>query len=350
MSAAHAELERRYRRLLRLYPREFRARRGAEMLGVLMAGARDGQNRAARDDVTDIVKGSLLMRLRGPRGGWAPALAIFALLAPLYLVLTDILQVAFPYWESTRSSQAAPPAGNVLPPTVVERIHVGGIQLLSQPSFLTLAAGHVIVAVAVLAGSRRTALATLLVAGAVDFVCWNSFNVIQPETGTMVLVTGGVFLLEAAALATADPWAARRLVRWWHAVTAAILAGGMQAWSIAYGGRLDSLTGSFDHTALVTGFALAAIALVLPVVLGLGWRLSLLFAAMFYPGAAGLAIINVVLDGNESAPVVFALSSMPAVLLALYVPPLLVACWGRARSLRAARTRRGGVPGPDTAA
>jgi hypothetical protein len=34
------------------------------------------------------------MRLRGPRGGWAPALAVFALLAPLLLVLTDILLVA----------------------------------------------------------------------------------------------------------------------------------------------------------------------------------------------------------------------------------------------------------------
>jgi hypothetical protein len=340
MSTAHAELERRYRRLLRLYPREFRARREAEMLGVLMAGARDGQNRPAGGDVSDIVKGSLLMRLRGPRGGWAPALAMFALLAPLYLVLTDILPVAFPYWESIRSFQAALPAGNAFPPPVVERVHNGGIQLLSQPSFLTLAVGHVIAAVAVLAGSRRTALATLLVVGPADFVCWNSFNAIQPGTGTMVLVTGGVFLLEAVALATADPWAARRLVRWWHAVTAAILAGGMQAWSIAYDGRLR-----FDHTALVTGFVLAAIALVLLIVLGLGWRVSLLFAAMFYPGAAGLTIISVVLDGNQAAPVVFALSAEPALLLTLYAPPLLVACWGAARSLRAAR-----VPGPGTAA
>jgi hypothetical protein len=339
MSSAHAGLERRYRRLLWLYPREFRARRGAEMLGVLMAGARDGQNRPAWGDVSDIVKGSLLMRLRGPRGGWAPALAMFALLAPLYLVLTDILQVAFPYWETTL--QAALPARNVLPHPVVERIHEGGIQLLSQPGFLTLAVGHVIVAVAVLAGSRRAALAALLAAGPVDFVCWNSFNAIQPGTGTMVLVTVGVFLLEAVALATADPRAAHRLVRWWHAVTAAILAGGMQAWSVAYDGRLNSPTGAFDHTALVTGFVLAAIALALPMVLGLGWRVSLLFAAMFYPGAAGLAIIAVGLDGNKNAPVVFALSSVPILLLTLYVPPLLVAWWGAARSSRAPRTRYG---------
>ncbi|HEY7263903.1 MAG TPA: hypothetical protein VH589_20775 [Trebonia sp.] len=347
MSAAHAELERRYRWLLRLYPREFRARREAEMLGVLMAGARDGQNRPARGDVSDIVKGSLLMRLRGPRGGWAPALAMFALLAPLYLVVTDILQVAFPYGETTL--QAALPARNMLPHPVVEHIHDGGIQLLSQPSFLTLAAGHVVVAVAVLAGSRRTALAALLAAGSVDSVCWNSFNTIQPGTGTLVLVTVGVFLLEAVALGTADPRAACRLVRWWHAATVAILAGGMQAWSVAFDAGLNSPTGSLDHTALVTGFVLAAIALVLPVILGLGWHVSLLFAAMFYPGAAGLAIITMVPDG-EDAPVVFALSSRPTLLLALYVPPLLVACWGAARSLRAPRTRYGGVPGPGTAA
>lgn len=324
MSADHAELERRYRRLLRLYPREFRARRGAEMLGVLMAGARDGQHRPARGDVTDIVKGSLRMRLRGPRGGWAPALAMFAVLAPLYLVLTDILQVAFP----------APAA---------ERIHEGGIQLFSQPSFLTLAAGHVILALAVLAGSHRTALATLLVAGPVDFVCWNSFNALQPGTGTMVLVTVGVFLLEAVALATTDPWEARRLVSWGPVAAAAILAGAMQAWTIAYTVELSSPPGSFDHTALVTGFVLAAIALVLPVVLGLGWRVSLLFAAMFYPGVAGLTIITVILNGNETAPVVSALSAMPAVLLAAYAPPLLVACWATSRSLRTARTGRGGA-------
>jgi hypothetical protein len=54
-------------------------------------------------------------RLRGPRGGWAFALAAFALLAPLFLVLTDILLVAVP---------------------------AGGIRLLSQPSFLFLAGSN----------------------------------------------------------------------------------------------------------------------------------------------------------------------------------------------------------------
>lgn len=43
------------------------------------------------------------MRLRGPGGGWASALAAFALLAPLFLVLTDILLVA------VRTGKARPP-------------------------------------------------------------------------------------------------------------------------------------------------------------------------------------------------------------------------------------------------
>jgi hypothetical protein len=105
--APHAELERRYRRLLRLYPREFRARRTDEMIGVLMASAADGQNRPARGDVGDIVRGSLLARLRGPRGGWPFALAAIAVAAPLFLVLTDILQVAFPYSEARQPGRAA---------------------------------------------------------------------------------------------------------------------------------------------------------------------------------------------------------------------------------------------------
>jgi len=126
--AAQAELERRYRRLLRLYPRGFRARRGTEMLGVLMASARDGQTRPVPGDVADIVRGSLLMRLRGPRGGWASALAVFALLAPLFLVLTDILLVAVPYRESQAAWEnrirSAKAAGVAVPPALLERVHV----------------------------------------------------------------------------------------------------------------------------------------------------------------------------------------------------------------------------------
>lgn len=319
--AADAELERRYRRLLRLYSREFQARRGTEVLGVLMASARDGQTRPALGDAADIVRGSLLMRLRGPRGGWASALALFALIAPLFLVLTDILQVTVP-------------AGWALAPGRVERLHAGGTQLLSHPGFLVLVGGHVIVAAAVFAGLRRTALAALLVAAVVDFGHWahlTSFNVLGPGL-TVVLLTGAVFLLEVFALAVADPRAARRLVTGRHAVTVLLLAAAVQAWSFAADASAESPR-SPANAYLVTGFIFAAIALALPLVLGLGWRFSLLSAAVCYPCALGVAFIY-----------------MPPLLIvptkvALYLPPLLVACWSAAWTVRGAVTRRGGAPG-----
>ena len=68
------------------------------------ASAAGGQDRPARGDVVDIVRGSLLARLRGPRGGWPFALAAIALVAPLSLVLTDILQVAFPTRKASCSA------------------------------------------------------------------------------------------------------------------------------------------------------------------------------------------------------------------------------------------------------
>ena len=308
--AAHAELEQRYRRLLRLYPREFRARREAEMLGVLMASASGGQTRPVPGDVAAIVTGSLLMRLRGPRGGWASALAAFALLAPLFLVLTDILQVAVPYSES----------------------HAGGVQFLGQPSFLILAGGHVIVAAAVLAGRRRTALAALLAAAAVDlahYVHLTGFNVLQPRL-TMVLLTGSVLLVEAFALAVADPRAARRLVTWRHAVTLLLLAAAVQAWSFAAYSSADQPR-SPANAYMVTAFVLAAIGLALPLVLGSGWRITLLFAAVCYPCALGVSFIYM------------PHFSFPPTKWALYLPPLLVACWSAAWTVRKGGARRGGA-------
>jgi hypothetical protein len=311
--AAHAELERRCRRLLRLYPREFRARRGAEMLGVLMASARDGQTRPAAGDVADIIRGSLLMRLRGPRGGWASALAAFALLAPLLLVLTDVLLVAVP----------------------PHRLHSGGIGLLSQPGFKTFAVGHVIVAAAVVAGLRRTALAAVGVAAVVDFGSWahvTSFHV-QPGSLTALLLTGSFFLLEAFALAVADPREARRLVTWRHAATVLFLAGAVQAWSLAADSSADSPR-SLMNASMVTGLVLAVIAVALPLVLGLGWRISLLSAVLCYPCALGVSFIYL------------ASFSIVPTKVALYLPPLLVACWGAAGTARAGRPSRGSAVKP----
>jgi hypothetical protein len=358
----HAELEQRYRRLLRLYPREFRAWRTDEMIGVLMASAADGQNRLARGDVSDIVRGSLLARLRGPRGGWPFALSAFALVAPLFLVLTDILQVAFPYSESQAArpsrisvleAHGVPAAG--IPQSALVPPHVGGLQWLGQPAFLILVAGHLIVAAAVLAGLRRTALAALVFAAAADYTQWTAFHVLQPGVGTIAFLTIAVFMLEAIALAAFDPRAARRREGWQHVFPALVLAVAAQLLALSFdasrGGDMMFRNGPGLHVAsgntiMVIGCVLALLAVLLPLPLGLGWRASLLLAAACYPfvilAAAGsgpaLGRLPETLGmGPMSAP-----AAHMVILTILYLPPLLVLCQAVARTIRTRQPRNRG--------
>jgi hypothetical protein len=59
-----AELERGYRRWLRCYPEWFRRQHEAEVLAVLMTGARADQRRPDRAECLDLVRGAIGMRLR----------------------------------------------------------------------------------------------------------------------------------------------------------------------------------------------------------------------------------------------------------------------------------------------
>jgi hypothetical protein len=359
--APHAELEQRYRRLLRLYPREFHARRTDEMIGVLMASAADGQNRPARGDVIDIVRGSLLARLRGP-GGWPFALSAFALVAPLFLVLTDILQVAFPYSESQAAVQSrvsvleahgVPAAG--IPQSALVPQDVGGLQLLSQPAFLILVAGHLIVAAAVLAGLRRAALAALVIAAAADYTQWTAFNVLHPGAGTLAFLTIAVFLLEAVALASADPRAARRREGWQHVFPALALAVAAQLPALSFDatrvGGLMFMNGGELHvpsgnTIMVIGCVLALLAVLLPLPLGLGWRASLLLAAACYP----LVILAAAAFGPSFGrlPQTLGMGSMSApaahtiIVAILYLPPMLVLGRAVTQTIRTRRPRNKG--------
>jgi hypothetical protein len=60
----HANLERRYRRLLAWYPSVFRREHGEELLAVLMACAPDGQRRPGLAGSADLIRSGLWMRLR----------------------------------------------------------------------------------------------------------------------------------------------------------------------------------------------------------------------------------------------------------------------------------------------
>ena len=59
-----ADLERGYRRVLRCYPKAFRQESGQEILGVLLATAREGQRRIGLAESAALIRGGLRMRLR----------------------------------------------------------------------------------------------------------------------------------------------------------------------------------------------------------------------------------------------------------------------------------------------
>ena len=78
-----ADLERGYRRWLRWYPRSFRREHEAEILAVLLAGAREGQRRPEPTECLDLLRSALWMRLRPsmPRSNRA----VFAAIKLMYL-------------------------------------------------------------------------------------------------------------------------------------------------------------------------------------------------------------------------------------------------------------------------
>jgi hypothetical protein len=82
-------LERRYRRLLALYPRAFRREHEEEMLVVLMACARNGRRRPGLADSVDVVRNAIWMRLRP----WArrPARSVFWAVG--LMVLSAVLEL-----------------------------------------------------------------------------------------------------------------------------------------------------------------------------------------------------------------------------------------------------------------
>ncbi|MEU4426293.1 hypothetical protein AB0F81_37200 [Actinoplanes sp. NPDC024001] len=83
-------LERRYRRLLRIYPARHRAAYEEEMIGVLMDGSAPGRRIPAPAEVADLLRAGLAARVggswRGVRGsGWRDASAVAGLIIAVML-------------------------------------------------------------------------------------------------------------------------------------------------------------------------------------------------------------------------------------------------------------------------
>jgi hypothetical protein len=90
--SAAAALEGRYRRLLAWYPAEHRRAYGEEMIGVLLAAARDGQRRPGAGDTADLIRGGLLARTRAAMSrfrdiNWSDALAVCSVAIPILFLV-----------------------------------------------------------------------------------------------------------------------------------------------------------------------------------------------------------------------------------------------------------------------
>ncbi|MEU7892472.1 hypothetical protein AB0B45_06345 [Nonomuraea sp. NPDC049152] len=118
-----SDLERHYRRLLRLYPRDHRARHEEEMLGVLMAAAEPGRRPPHPQDVADLIGGAAAIRLRRPISPqslmwWRDAARVAAVLGPLVLL---IQQFPAAVRDIGRYIQRGPEPGVLSTGTVVEQ-------------------------------------------------------------------------------------------------------------------------------------------------------------------------------------------------------------------------------------
>jgi hypothetical protein len=316
------DLERGYRRLLACYPRAFRREHAEEVLAVLLASAPDGQKRPRLAESVDVLWSALKMRLRGPGPAsenrpWADALALFSLVAPLFLLLVDILNVALPY--RFRLGPRIP----FYPLAFGSHPEIGGLPLLSVHIFTITVGAEVVVAVLVLLGLRWAALAALAAtaiywAAAGQSISWVPYP--------LQLLTTGVFIVEAAALiASPGPRRGRQLVNWRLVVVLVLAAAAVHVSTFRYDtmtfpGRLVVPQASTVPVYLAASVGLAVAAVALAVVWKLNRYLLLLLAAMFWPYAIQLAFVSTGgstdLLGNPT----------PLHLVALYLPPVLFAC------------------------
>ncbi len=106
-------LERRYRRLLAWYPAQHRHAHGEEMIGVLLASARDGQRRPRRSDALDLAFGGLRIRIRAILAGqfdrsFTDALAVYSIAAPVMWMIFICTWAAVNDYRWLNSATAIP--------------------------------------------------------------------------------------------------------------------------------------------------------------------------------------------------------------------------------------------------
>ena len=222
-------LERRYRKLLTLYPKEHRREHGEEMIDVLLTSSLSRNETGIQHalDVADLVSGAVRIRAHGivrsirqPRSQpavrderWRDALAMVSVIAPLLLLIAALVQVNVP--QAVASSVIGHPYWPLS----------AGVY---APDW-SLSAGGPGVVILAFCGWRRTA-------GVVALFLALAQLVLPPMAGAASLVSPTLaftFLLSCmAGLSLLLSSGARRglaLLRWWGAsfvFIAALVLGG----------------------------------------------------------------------------------------------------------------------------
>jgi hypothetical protein len=266
MTAGAVGLERGYRRLLACYPARFRTEHGEELVAVLMAGARDGQQRPGLAESASLLRSALGMRLRpdpSPAAGqgWADALAVFSVAGPLFLLATTALAaLAWSYDLGPR----------------------GFTTLLGLPGFWVTLSFQAVLAALVLGGLRRAALVLtavylLAIDQSVDFLIL-PFHLWSPRVVSLVVIS--VCIVEAAALlGSAGPRRGRDLVHGGHGVVLLLCAAALASQTAVF----YSFLPRHPRLTLLLMVIVAAVIARLARVVGLSRYFRLLLAALACP-------------------------------------------------------------------
>jgi hypothetical protein len=316
--AERARLERRYRRLLSWYPAAHRREHEQEMLGVLLAAARDGQRRPRPSEAVNLIGGALRIRLRrapvdARLATWRDALAVYSVAAPLLAVMMAVGSILL--LKTT---------GQVFYP----------LPIFGNGDIGVFAEGQFVLAVLVLLRLRRTA--AVLALGEAVFFAAGSATHWDPQSAGYAFAL--VLVLSTAAALISSPGPRRGFE---------LLRGRRLAFLVVAGGALAVMPftagpGYFPGPAAFRVAAIAAIAALLAgltVTSALTRCLLLLFAIPGVPLAYLLA--SNIEPGNGITAELFL--SPPAYYLAgFFVLPVLAA---GLIVTAAVRTRRRGEPG-----
>jgi hypothetical protein len=286
-----AILERRYRWLLRWYPPSFRNENEDEVLGVLMTGARVGKRWPSSAEVADVLWSALRMRFRLPPAGsqnpgWSDAWAAFSVLAPVFLLVANLVVVEVPPSFLPVQSRAVWFNVNVLP--WYDWLPAG----TDAHAFYVLLAFQAVIVIAVLAGWRRVALAVTL--GSAVYWAGTATHANYPEPVT--LLTAAAYILETVALlASPGPRRGRTLLTWGHGAVLFLAVAAVKLSSLTWwvtGMAASELIGDPKPRAdilLMVAAVLAVAAVIGPAALRQGGRTSMLMAALLYPYAIEFA-------------------------------------------------------------